>query len=213
MTQVCECASCSTHTRRLSAEEFCALSRREAGSLYRPRSEVLRMLAVGEAWGVCTARDVPLAALLALPLNADAAAAAALREIVGRSVLARRGWFLTPPVSGTEEDVARLLAAALGQAGRRAHGGPVWAALECTPEAEGRIGTYFRQGLALRAMRPLDGLAPYYLFAAAEKPAKDDPVWVPLADAAHLAMLLSRGWAAVDSRMLNCGLAVALCPV
>lgn len=210
MMQVCEQAVCRTHTRRLSAEEFCTLARREASSLYRPRSEVLRMLAVGEAWGVCTARDTPEAALLTLPLNADTAAAAALRELLDRRTLARRGWFFTPPVGQAAQSLPPLLEAALGQAARRAHGGPVWAALECTPEAEEQIGTYLQKGFALRAMRPLHTLSPYYLFAA-EGLQNAELIWVPLSNAAQLAMLLSRGWAAVESRMSGSGLLMGLC--
>ena len=46
MIQVCEPPRVRP-VRRFSAEEFCFLLRGEAGSLYRPRSEVLRMLTVG----------------------------------------------------------------------------------------------------------------------------------------------------------------------
>ena len=56
MLQLCEPA---VQRRRLSAEEFCLLARREASSLYRPRSEVLRMLTVGQAVGVCGSRGNP----------------------------------------------------------------------------------------------------------------------------------------------------------
>ena len=51
------------------------------GGFYRPRSEVLRMLTAGEAWGTAGA------ALLVLPLTADTAAAAALRNWLGRRQL------------------------------------------------------------------------------------------------------------------------------
>ena len=47
MIQVCDPPRVRP-VRRFSAEEFCFLLRGEAGSLYRPRSEVLRMLTVGE---------------------------------------------------------------------------------------------------------------------------------------------------------------------
>ena len=56
---------------RLSAEEFFTLVRCGGAGFYRPRSEVLRMLTAGEAWGTAGA------ALLVLPLTADTAAAAA----------------------------------------------------------------------------------------------------------------------------------------
>ena len=46
MIQVCDPPRVRP-VRRFSAEEFCFLLRGEAGSLYRPRSEVLRMLTVG----------------------------------------------------------------------------------------------------------------------------------------------------------------------
>ena len=45
MIQVCDPPRVRP-VRRFSAEEFCFLLRGEAGSLYRPRSEVLRMLTV-----------------------------------------------------------------------------------------------------------------------------------------------------------------------
>ena len=51
MIQVCDPPRVRP-VRRFSAEEFCFLLRGEAGSLYRPRSEVLRMLTVGEVCGV-----------------------------------------------------------------------------------------------------------------------------------------------------------------
>lgn len=212
MTQVLERAVRAARTRRLSAEEFCALVRREAGSFYRPHTEVLRMLAVGEAWGVCAARDAPQAGLLTLPLEADAAAAAALRSLLDRRTWMRRGFLLTPPVGTPEPQAGLLLDTALAAARRRAPNGPVWAALECTPEAEALLGAYLRRGLALRVMRPLEGLAPYYLFCADGPAVPAAPVWVPLADTAQLALLLSRGWAAVDSRASAGGLLLALCP-
>lgn len=79
MIQVCDPPR-QRQVRRLSAEEFlhwCAA----AGGFYRPRSEVLRMLTAGEAWGTAGA------ALLVLPLTADTAAAAALRNWLGRRQL------------------------------------------------------------------------------------------------------------------------------
>ena len=47
MIQVCEPPR-TRQARRLSAEEFCQLIRSEVSCVYRPRSEVLRMLTVGE---------------------------------------------------------------------------------------------------------------------------------------------------------------------
>ena len=63
----------SARLRRIRAEQFCLLAQREASSVYRPHSEVLRMLAAGEAWAVCEHRSEPVEALLTLPLNADTA--------------------------------------------------------------------------------------------------------------------------------------------
>ena len=47
MIQVCDPPR-TRQVRRLSAEEFCRLAQSEVSSVYRPRSEVLRMLTVGE---------------------------------------------------------------------------------------------------------------------------------------------------------------------
>ena len=69
MIQVCEPPR-TRQARRLSAEEFCQLIRSEVSCVYRPRSEVLRMLTVGEVWGVCGARRVPDAACILLPMDA-----------------------------------------------------------------------------------------------------------------------------------------------
>ena len=82
MIQVCEPPRVRP-VRRFSAEEFCFLLRGEAGSLYRPRSEVLRMLTVGEVCGVCDAAGAPAGAVLLQPLNADTALAAGRRGGAG----------------------------------------------------------------------------------------------------------------------------------
>ena len=58
MIQVCDPPR-TRQVRRLSAEEFCRLAQSEVSSVYRPRSEVLRMLTVGEVWGVYSTRGVP----------------------------------------------------------------------------------------------------------------------------------------------------------
>lgn len=208
MLQLCEPA---VQPRRLSAEEFCFLVRQEASSLYRPRSEVLRMLTVGQAFGVCGPRGEPLAAMIELPLTADVEAAAALRQYLGRQGLGR-GAMLAPPV-GDRDLLPRLLEAALVPACRHAGPGPVWAALEATPEAEGLLPAYLEAGLALRAIRPLSGLAPCWLFAWMPGVNRADPVWVPLADRARLAGLLGRGWAAVGSETTAGSTALALCLV
>jgi hypothetical protein len=80
MIQVCDPPR-QRQVRRLSAEEFFTLVRCGGAGFYRPRSEVLRMLTAGEAWGTAGA------ALLVLPLTADTAAAAALRNWLGRRQL------------------------------------------------------------------------------------------------------------------------------
>ena len=87
----------SARLRRIRAEQFCLLAQREASSVYRPHSEVLRMLAAGEAWAVCEHRSEPVEALLTLPLNADTACAAALREYLCWDGT-QQGCILTPPI-------------------------------------------------------------------------------------------------------------------
>lgn len=205
------CEPMIRQARRLSAEEFCRLTQREASSLYRPRSEVLRMLAVGQAPGVCGPRAEPLAAMIELPLTANVEAAGALRRFLGRQGLGR-GSLLGPPV-GDRELLPQLLAAALPQACRHAGAGPVWAALEATPEAEELLPMYLEAGLVLRAARPLSGLAPCWLFARAPGLRPAELVWVPLADRPRLAALLGRGWAAVAAETAAGQVALGLCPL
>lgn len=187
------------------------LARREASSLYRPRSEVLRMLAVGQAFGVCGPRGEPLAAMIELPLTADVEAAAALRQFLGRQGLGR-GSVLAPPV-GDRSLLPELLGAALVPACRHAGAGPVWAVLESTPDAEDLLPAYLDAGLALRALRPLNGLSPCWLFSRVPGMNRAEPMWVPLADRARLAALLSRGWSAVGSETTAGVTTLALCPV
>jgi len=210
MLQLCECPPEHLTARRLSAQEFCALAQTEAGSLYRPRSEVLRMLTVGQAFGVCAGPNRPDAAMLVLPAEANLALAAALREWYG--VPGRRTCILTPPVNSDPATVRRLLAAAKRYLRRLAPGCPVWAVLERTPEAEALVPLYLQQGFALRALRPLTGLSPCYLFTADSPAATGEGVWVEQADATHLALLLCRGWAAVASRPTPAGCALQLVP-
>ena len=210
MLQLCECPPEQFTARRLSAQEFCALAQTEAGSLYRPRSEVLRMLTVGQAFGVCAALDRPDAALLVLPAEANLALAAALREWIG--LPRQRTYILTPPINSDPATVRQLLAAAKRYLHRLAPGCPVWAVLERTPEAEPLVPLYLQQGFALRALRPLTGLSPWYLFTADGPDPADQGVWVELADATHLALLLCRGWAAVASRPTPAGCALQLVP-
>ena len=196
----------AVQARRLSAEEFCLLARREASSLYRPRSEVMRMLTVGQAFGICGPRAEPLAAMIELPLAADVEAAAALRQMLGRQGLGR-GSVLGPPV-GDRALLPELLQASLRAVGR--HGGQVWAVLEADADAEELLPIYLEAGLALRAIRPLNGLAPCWLCVQVPRACRADPVWVPLSDRPRLAALLGRGWSAVDSETTAQGTALAL---
>lgn len=99
MIQVCDPPR-TRQVRRLSAEEFCRLAQSEVSSVYRPRSEVLRMLTVGEVWGVYSTRGVPGAGCILLPMDADVAAAAALRRFLGWNRTSG-GYFLTPAAGRT----------------------------------------------------------------------------------------------------------------
>ena len=186
MIQVCDPPR-TRQVRRLSAEEFCQLAQSEVSSVYRPRSEVLRMLTVGEVWGVYSTRGVPGAGCILLPMDADVAAAAALRRFLGWNRTSG-GYFLTP-----------------------AAGPARWAVVECA--AEELIPLYLRQGFALRAIRPLDSLAPCFLLQAGCLAQNVPPVWLPLADRVHIAILLARGYAALESRESPQGTVLALYPV
>lgn len=208
MIQVCEPPR-TRQARRLSAEEFCQLIRSEVSCVYRPRSEVLRMLTVGEVWGVCGARRVPEAACILLPMDADTAAAAALRSFVGGRNAAD-GYFLAPPVGRTEAFQALLEAAAARQKALARHR-PRWAVAECT--AEELLPLYLQQGFALRAIRPLDSLAPCFWLQADCLGQNVPPVWVPMTDRVHLAILLAKGYAALESRESPQGTVLALYPV
>ena len=212
MIQVCDPPR-ARQVRRLSAEEFCSLVSNEVSCTYRPRSEVLRMLAVGEVWGVGTARNAPGAGCILLPMDADTAAAAELRRFLGWN-RASGGYFLTPvagPDSHVPEMLAPLTAAAAARQQFLARGKARWAIVECT--AEETIPLYLQQGFALRAIRPLGSLAPCFWLQAGCLPANTPPVWVPLADRLHLALLLAKGYAALESRETPQGTALALYPV
>ena len=162
MIQVCDPPR-TRQVRRLSAEEFCRLAQSEVSSVYRPRSEMLRMLTVGEVWGVYSTRGVPGAGCILLPMDADVAAAAALRRFLGWNRTSG-GYFLTPaagPDGHAAETLAPLLAAAAARQEFLARQRARWAVVECA--AEELIPLYLRQGFALRAIRPLDSLAPCFL--------------------------------------------------
>lgn len=188
---------------RLSAEEFCNLVQSEASSAYRPRSEVLRMLTVGEIWGNAGA------ALMIQPMCADTAQAAALREYIGRRTQAG-GCFMTPPVVHQPEQLAVLLTAAKTRAEHLAGRETVWAILECTTQAERWLPVYLQQGFVLCALRPLESLAPCFLLCKRSVPADRELLWVPLEDRAQLVSWLARGYRAVDSRPGPQGLVLAM---
>ena len=199
MIQVCDPPR-QRQVRRLSAEEFFTLVRCGGAGFYRPRSEVLRMLTAGEAWGTAGA------ALLVLPLTADTAAAAALRSWLGRRQL-EGGCLLTPPVNTGEELPTRLVEIAAARADRLRRKGTAWAVVECTETAAALLG------FGLRALRPLESLAPCFLLCTGCAPVRTAPVWVPLEDRVQLALLLAKGYAALDSRPYGGSLALALYPL
>ena len=147
MIQVCDPPR-QRQVRRLSAEEFFTLVRCGGAGFYRPCSEVLRMLTAGEAWGTAGA------ALLVLPLTADTAAAAALRNWLGRRQL-EGGCLLTPPVNTGEELPARLVEIAAARADRLRRKGTAWAVVECTETAAALLPLYFRPCALLFAVHRL----------------------------------------------------------
>ena len=130
MIQVCDPPR-TRQVRRLSAEEFCQLAQSEVSSVYRPRSEVMRMLTVGEVWGMYSTRGVPGAGCILLPMDANVAAAAALRRFLGWNRTSG-GYFLTPaagPDGHAAETLRRCWLRLLP--GRSflhgsGHGGPWW---------------------------------------------------------------------------------------
>lgn len=189
---VCDLLEART-VRWLAAGEFDLLAQREAGCFYRPRSEIQRMLTVGEAWGLCGARGEPLAAQMLLPLNADLLAASALREYLHTGAV-QGGYFLAPPVLCGQENALHCLAEAVFRRGAQlARGRSLWAVLECTAQAGALTELYLQQGMELRAVRPLVGLAPCFLFAKSGGPRYGEPLWVPLDDWSRVARALAQG--------------------
>ena len=59
----------------------------------------------------------------------------------------------------------------------------------------------------------LESLAPCFLLRTGCVPARTAPVWVPLEDRVQLALLLAKGYAALDSRPYGGSLALALYPL
>ena len=112
-----------------------------------------------------------------------------------------------------EELPARLVEIAAARADRLRRKGTVWAVVECTETAAALLPLYFRQGFGLRALRPLESLAPCFLLCTGCAPVRTAPVWVPLEDRVQLALLLAKGYAALDSRPYGGSLALALYPL
>ena len=168
MIQVCDPPR-TRQVRRLSAEEFCRLAQGEVSSVYRPRSEVLRMLTVGEVWGVYSTRGVPGAGCILLPMDADVAAAAALRRFLGWNRTSG-GYFLTPaagPDGHAAETLAPLLAAAAARQEFLARQRARWAVVECAAEEliplylpAGQSGTVFFAAGRVPCAECAAGMAP-----------------------------------------------------
>ena len=135
----------------------------------------------------------------------------------GAAWLGRRqlegGCLLTPPVNTGEELPTRLVEIAAARADRLRRKGTAWAVVECTETAAALLPLYFRQGFGLRALRPLESLAPCFLLCTGCAPVRTAPVWVPLEDRVQLALLLAKGYAALDSRPYGGSLALALYPL
>ena len=112
-----------------------------------------------------------------------------------------------------EELPARLVEIAAARADRLRRKGTAWAVVECTETAAALLPLYFRQGFGLRALRPLESLAPCFLLCTGCAPVRTAPVWVPLEDRVQLALLLAKGYAALDSRPYGGSLALALYPL
>ena len=163
------------------------------------------MLAAGQAWGAFGPDAVPETALLLLPAQADVSWTNALRSWQGPRW--ERSFVLTPPV-GQAGRLEPLLQSVLAAARRRAPRASVQAILPFGPELEERLPAYFAQGFALRAVRPLAGLAPEYILATGRLAAPQ--IWVELAQPTHLALLMARGWAAVALRRGEAGCLLGL---
>ena len=112
---------------------------------------------------------------------------------------------------GRAEAFPDLLEAAAARQKALARHRPHWAVAECT--AEELLPLYLQQGFALRAIRPLDSLAPCFWLQADCLGQNVPPVWVPMNDRVHLAILLAKGYAALESRESPQGTVLALYPV
>lgn len=191
--------------RRIGAEEFFLLAR--TSGAYRPYWEVMRMLAVGQAWGTGPIGQQPESGLLVMPLDADVTWAAELRRLEG--LPRQKGFFLTPPV-GHLAELTFLLKQGIAAAQRRAPDSPVQAVVAFDHQLENRLPAYFEAGFALQAVRPLMGLAPEALLVTGEW--GEPQLWVALADATHLSLLLARGWVAAYLRESESGCILGMVP-
>ena len=191
--------------RRIGAEDFFLLAR--TSGAYRPYWEVMRMLAVGQAWGTGQPGAMPESGILLMPLDADVSWAAALREWEGMP--RHKGHFLTPPV-GCGAHLPFLLEQTVRAARRRSPDTPVQAVAGFDWLLEERLPHYFRAGFVLRAVRPLAGLAPEALLQTADW--CEPHMWMALSDATELSLLLAKGWAAVDCRDSERGCQLGMAP-
>ena len=66
---------------------------------------------------------------------------------------------------------------------------------------------------ALRIRSPVSPLFSGWNWVPYTRPARTAPVWVPLEDRVQLALLLAKGYAALDSRPYGGSLALALYPL
>lgn len=181
MIQVCDPPR-TRQVRRLSTEEFCQLVRGEVSCVYRPRSEVLRMLTVGETWGTGGVRGAPGAGCILLPMDADVAAAAALRRFLGWGCTAggyfspqRPGRTAVPPGPCTAAGCCRRPAGTAGPG--PGAGGLWWSALpkkccRCTCGRGSRCGLSAagQSGPLLLAAGGLSGTEPAAGLGAAGRP-------------------------------------------
>ena len=191
--------------RRIGAEDFFLLAR--TSCIYRPYWEVMRMLSVGQAFGAGRPGCGVESAVLLLPLDADVAWAAALRDLQG--LPREKQYFITPPV-GSLAQLPQLLEIAVAAARRRSPDCPVQAVLPFDAHLEEKLPGYFAAGFSLRVVRPLMGLAPEALLQTGSHASAE--VWVALSDATSISLLLARGWAAVEMRDSESGCLLGLAP-
>ena len=164
--------------------------------------------------GQCTVRCAALGAgCILLPMDADVAAAAALRSFLGWGCTAG-GYFFTPAAgpdshaAGTLCTVAGCCCCPAGVAGPGSGCGG--AVVECAAEELSRCTC----GRGSLAGYPPAGQSGTLFSAAGRVPwAESAAGRLPLADRVHIAILLARGYAALESRESPQGTVLALYPV